>query len=194
MNISRNDPCPCGSGLKFKKCCGAVIPLRTTATLANGHNKLVTAAVTKPQRECGTCTACCEGWAAGNIRGHEMRVGLHCHFLVDKQCTIYAERPVSPCRNFVCGWLADDSPFPEQFRPDQIGVIIIRIRWRDQPAYLLLNAGREPDAALIGWMEAYAMRTNRPFFYSLNGEKIGYGPVEFLQEMMARMARGEAMW
>jgi uncharacterized protein YecA (UPF0149 family) len=22
--IGRNDPCPCGSGSKFKKCCGAV--------------------------------------------------------------------------------------------------------------------------------------------------------------------------
>ena len=22
-NAGRNDPCPCGSGLKFKKCCGA---------------------------------------------------------------------------------------------------------------------------------------------------------------------------
>jgi len=21
--IGRNDPCPCGSGLKYKKCCGA---------------------------------------------------------------------------------------------------------------------------------------------------------------------------
>lgn len=21
--VGRNDPCPCGSGLKFKKCCGA---------------------------------------------------------------------------------------------------------------------------------------------------------------------------
>jgi hypothetical protein len=21
MNIGRNDPCPCGSGLKYKKCC-----------------------------------------------------------------------------------------------------------------------------------------------------------------------------
>jgi SEC-C motif domain protein len=23
MKIGRNDPCPCGSGRKFKKCCGA---------------------------------------------------------------------------------------------------------------------------------------------------------------------------
>lgn len=22
QNVSRNDPCPCGSGKKFKKCCG----------------------------------------------------------------------------------------------------------------------------------------------------------------------------
>ena len=24
--IGRNDPCPCGSGRKFKKCCGAAVP------------------------------------------------------------------------------------------------------------------------------------------------------------------------
>ncbi|MBN2570249.1 MAG: SEC-C domain-containing protein, partial [Deltaproteobacteria bacterium] len=23
IKIGRNDPCPCGSGLKYKKCCGA---------------------------------------------------------------------------------------------------------------------------------------------------------------------------
>ena len=189
MNTGRNELCPCGSGKKFKRCCGEVIPLRAIGAAAPRRD-----AANMVKRECGTCTGCCEGWAAGTIRGHDMYPGMHCHFLVDRQCTIYEARPVSPCRNFVCGWLSDDSPFPEHFRPDQIGVIIIRIRWRDQPAYLLLNAGQEPDAALIGWMEAYAMRTNRPFFYSLNGEKIGYGPVEFLQEMTARMARGEAMW
>lgn len=22
VNVGRNDPCPCGSGKKFKKCCG----------------------------------------------------------------------------------------------------------------------------------------------------------------------------
>ena len=123
-----------------------------------------------------------------------MRAGVHCHFLIDKKCTIYAERPVSPCRNFICGWLADDSPFPAEFRPDRIGVIIIRIRWRGAPAHLLLSAGRDPDAMLIAWMEAFAVRTGQPFFYSLNGEKIGFGPIAFQQEMVARLARGEPMW
>ena len=27
MPVGRNDPCPCGSGKKHKKCCGAVIPI-----------------------------------------------------------------------------------------------------------------------------------------------------------------------
>lgn len=26
MKIGRNDPCPCGSGKKQKKCCGAYVP------------------------------------------------------------------------------------------------------------------------------------------------------------------------
>ena len=35
MDIGRNDPCPCGSGKKFKRCCGAVSltdPMETAAT------------------------------------------------------------------------------------------------------------------------------------------------------------------
>ena len=190
MNTGRNDPCPCGSGRKFKKCCGVVIAVTPVAAALPTRADVAPAT----QRKCASCTACCEGWAAGTIRGFEMHPGLHCHFLVDKKCTIYAERPLSPCRNFVCGWLADDSPFPEEFRPDKIGVIVIRIRWRNEPAYVLLSAGRDPDAALIAWMEEFAMRTGRPFFYSVNGEKTGFGPIEFQQEMVARMARGEAMW
>lgn len=26
MSVGRNDPCPCGSGKKYKKCCGAAMP------------------------------------------------------------------------------------------------------------------------------------------------------------------------
>ncbi|HZQ60983.1 MAG TPA: hypothetical protein VFC24_06515 [Casimicrobiaceae bacterium] len=147
-----------------------------------------------PARACGACTACCEGWAAGEIRGHSMYPGQHCHFLVAGKCTIYDERPVSPCRNFVCGWLGEPESFPEDFRPDRLGVIIVRIRWRDSPAYLLLSAGREPDEELLEWMRAFSKRTRRPFFYEQRGEKLGFGPPEFREDMLARLARGEPMW
>jgi hypothetical protein len=123
-----------------------------------------------------------------------MRPGVPCHFLGQQGCSIYQQRPEQPCRNFVCGWLAPESPFPEHFRPDRLGVIIIRTRWREQPAYLLLSAGRDPDDKLLQWMQALAIRTGRPFFYEQRGEKLGFGPVEFQRDMLARLEHGEPMW
>jgi hypothetical protein len=145
-------------------------------------------------RACGPCTACCEGWAEGEIRGHRMHPGQHCHFLVDGGCTIYEERPQSPCRNFTCGWLMAGSPFPEAFRPDRVGVIVVPMRWRDRPCFVLLSAGRDPDDEMLAWMQAFARATGAPFYYQRHGERLGYGPAAFQQEMVEKLARGEALW
>src|SRR2546427_4982612 len=156
MRVGRNDPCPCGSGQKYKRCCGAVIALRPA------------------RRQCGTCTACCDGWVAGN--------------------TIYAQRPVEPCRNFVCGWLMPDSPFPEEFRPDRLGVMAVPTRWRARPAFILCSAGRDPDERLLEWMREFSSRTGAPFFYEQRGERFGFGPPEFQQEMLRKVENGERLW
>jgi hypothetical protein len=181
MNPGRNDPCPCGSGKKYKKCCGAVIPINAAGESLAG-------------RHCGECTACCDGWVAGTIRGHEMKPGVPCHFVRAGGCSIYEERPVSPCRNFVCGWLAPDSPFPEDFRPDRLGVIVIQVSWRNRPAYLLRSAGRDPDESLLEWMRRFSVRTGCPFFYEQGGEKVGFGPAAFQHDMLQKAERGEPMW
>jgi hypothetical protein len=175
MKPGRNDPCSCGSGAKYKQCCGRVIALA-------------------PARGCGSCTACCDGWMAGTIRGHDMSPGTPCHFRGAGGCTIYDERPDSPCRSFVCAWLAPDSPFPDELRPDRCGVIIANVRWRDQPAYLLRSAGQDPAPALLAAMQRFSMQTGRPFFYEMNGEKLGFGPPLFQQDMLQRAQRGEPMW
>ena len=145
-------------------------------------------------RQCGECTACCQGWAEGEIRGHRMFAGQHCHFLEAGACTIYDERPQSPCRNFVCGWLLPNSPFPESFRPDRVGVIIVPMKWHEQPAFVLLSAGNDPGPQLLQWMQAYARRSGSPFYYQQRGERLGYGPVAFQQEMLEKLQRGEALW
>src|SRR6266568_2361109 len=156
MPIGRNDPCPCGSGKKYKKCCGAVVPLKQVSTHA-------AAAHTAGTRECGACTA-------------------------------YERRPSDPCRNFICGWLQTQSPFPEEFKPDRLGVLIIPVQWREKTAYILRSAGRDPDEALLAWMREFSLRTDRPFFYEQKGERFGFGPREFQVEMLAKLERGERLW
>jgi hypothetical protein len=178
MKPGRNDPCSCGSGSKYKQCCGKVIAVAPAA----------------PARSCGECTACCDGWMAGTIRGHEMRPGTPCHFVGAGGCTIYSERPHSPCRTFICAWMAPGSPFPDALRPDRCGVIIADVRWRDQPAYLLRSAGKDPDAALLAAMRRFSVRTGRPFFYEIGGEKLGFGPPLFQQDMLQRAQSGQPMW
>ena len=178
MRVGRNDPCPCGSGQKYKKCCGAVITLAPE-----------TAA-----RQCGSCTACCDGWVVGTIYGHEMKPGVPCHFRGEGCCTIYEKRPEEPCRKFVCGWLAPGSPFPESFRPDRLGVMIVPTRWRGKPAYILRSAGRDPDESLLGWMRSFSVETGSPFFYEQHGERFGFGPPEFQHEMLVKVESGERLW
>ncbi len=40
--VGRNDPCPCGSGKKFKKCCEPKIPKKKlgNAQILSGTNKM----------------------------------------------------------------------------------------------------------------------------------------------------------
>lgn len=187
MRVGRNDPCPCGSGRKFKRCCGAVVPLQPVAATPPSEAE-------QGGRVCGGCTACCDGWLPGTIYGYEMKPGQPCHFRGTGSCAIYERRPHSPCRTFVCGWLATGSPFPDEFRPDRLGVIIIPTRWRDCRAYILKSAGRDPDAPLLAWVRDFSARTACPFFYECNGERFGFGPREFQLEMLDKLQRGALLW
>jgi hypothetical protein len=146
------------------------------------------------RRECGTCTACCDGWVVGTIHGHDMKPGVPCHFRGEGCCAIYESRPEEPCRSFACGWLLPGSPFPEDFRPDRLGVMIIPIRWRSRAAYILRSAGRDPDERLLGWMQDFSARTGAPFFYERAGERYGFGPEAFRQEMLQKHESGQKLW
>lgn len=186
--IGRNEPCGCGSGRKFKLCCGALQIAAAPSVV------IAPPAGATAQRSCGTCTRCCDGWLEGEIRGHPMFPGQRCHFVTDAGCSIYADRPQSPCRSFVCGWMQPGSALPEAWRPDRIGVIVVPTRWRDAPAMVLVSAGNDPGEDVLAWMRGHALSTGTPFFYAQEGERFGYGPPEFQQEMAARVARGERLW
>ncbi len=182
----RNDPCPCGSGLKYKKCCGrpasAALPGRglSGAQPQQRHHG----------RTCDGCTACCDGWLRIRVYGHDVYPGKPCPFSTGGGCRIYQHRPVEPCRIFVCGWLADGSPFPDAFRPDRLGILIQQAQWRGGLFYVLVPAGRDPDGALIRWMDDLMLRTGTPFLYRVGSDWYGRGPQAFLEEIAERRRRG----
>ena len=204
---ARNEPCSCGSGRKFKHCCGAVIPVHADpepplrAARARSPDYTVHAAAETvhlgravsldAKRSCGTCTACCDGWMTGTVRGHEMKPGIPCHFRGAGCCTIYDERPANPCRSFFCAWRLEGNPFPEFFRPDRLGVIIVARQWRDRLGYELISAGRDPDEHLLNWMREFSTASGSPFLYSIDGYYRAFGVPEFQEDMRARAARGE---
>jgi hypothetical protein len=47
-NVGRNDPCPCGSGKKYKKCCIAMNAQKSTTTWADKDGLHVIAEGEKP--------------------------------------------------------------------------------------------------------------------------------------------------
>jgi hypothetical protein len=196
---ARNELCPCGSGKRYKRCCGALIPIAVAAPVSPPapspavlrERPVDAALVPDPLRSCGSCTACCDGWLTANIRGHEMRVGVPCHFRGKGGCTIYEDRPEDPCRGFHCAWRLSGNPFPESFRPDQLGVIILAKRWRDRIAYYLRPAGRELDASLLEWMRKHSEATGTPFLFEVNGRYRGFGSAEFQKDILDRTSRGE---
>jgi len=67
-------------------------------------------------------------------------------------------------------------------------------RWRARPAFILCSAGRDPDERLLEWMREFSSRTGAPFFYEQRGERFGFGPPEFQQEMLHKVESGERLW
>ena len=110
-------------------------------------------------RSCGECKACCEGWLAGPVVSpqftHVLDVGAPCPAATSKGCAIYESRPTDPCRTFKCGWLVDNSPFPDEYRPDKIGVIIVQIAWKGKRAWILTSGGKEPSEDFLARMRLY---------------------------------------
>jgi len=133
---------------EIKRCCGAVVAINPVSA-AHGA------------RQCGTCTACCDGWVKGTILGHEMKPGQPCHFRGEGCCTIYERRPVDPCRNFICAVAAGGKPVSRGIQADRLGVLIIPVRWRTKTAYIL-RFGRARPGRGAARVDARIQPEDRP--------------------------------
>jgi hypothetical protein len=147
-------------------------------------------------RHCGTCTACCDGWLRITVQGHEVRPGKPCPFSSGHCCTIYATRPQDPCRAFICGWLARNSPLPEWMRPDKADLILLpaNFTWHGQPVDVAVPAGRRPRTKALEWLKAFAADNRRLLLYGVEDEWYAFGPPAFQADMRQRISKGEQLW
>lgn len=147
-------------------------------------------------RDCGACTACCDGWLKITVHGHPVYPGKPCPFSSGHHCTIYETRPQDPCRGFVCGWLARGSPLPDWMRPDRAGVIVLAasFTWRGLSVDVAVpvGAGAKPEA--LKWLTAFGTASGRPLIYRIGEDWYAFGPPAFQTEMQERIGRGEQLW
>ena len=93
----------------------------------------------KPKsRQCGSCSACCRGWLDTEVLGEKLTVGKPCRHVVKQGCSIHETRPQFPCRDFVCGWLFEESPLPDWMRPNHCGAIVFP--WYEWRYFTVVNA------------------------------------------------------
>lgn len=139
------------------------------------------------ERQCGDCTACCEGWLSA--KSLDMKPGRPCAHCTASGCAIYESRPQDPCIDFVCGWLQEGSPLPEDMRPDRSGVIVLfGRRWHDWDVITAVPAGERIPPDSLRWLTDHARQARTPLIFSeylfdggrVSGQKnTGFGPPAF---------------
>lgn len=118
-----------------------------------------------------------------------MYPGRPCRHCTKQGCAIYDSRPEDPCRDFACGWLQNDSPLPEEMRPDKSGVIVLLDRkWEGLNVINAIPVGKSIPEASQRWLMQYAQAVNTPLILTdrivEEGQFVGislrgFGPPEF---------------
>ena len=141
--------------------------------------------MTETKRECGDCTACCEGWLSGVVHDREFYPGMPCHFKGCNGCSIYENRPESPCKTYSCEWLKNDN-VPEWMKPSKSGVIITAKDWThpdgSKQIFLeILEMGKKIDSTVLNWLFQTYLRTQVPMKIQIGGGYNLYGNESFLK-------------
>ena len=138
-------------------------------------------------RQCHPCNQCCKGWLHSEIM--RLKPGSPCKHCTDAGCGIYETRPEHPCRTFLCGWLRDGSPMPEEMRPDLSGVIVMfKRQWMGREVISAMPTGEKIPEDSLEWLKKHAIETGTPLILLENifenGEykgyrQLGFGPSDF---------------
>ncbi len=135
-----------------------------------------------------------------------MYPGKPCHHSTGSGCDDYENRPVDPCRHFVCGWRMEGSPLPDWMKPSNAKVIVLfdQTQWRGVPVDVAVPVGRRIPPRALQWLQQFAQSHGRALLYSEQNVVDGkfsnqqsahaYGPPEFQRDMAERMQSGLPLW
>lgn len=131
-------------------------------------------------RECGSCTKCCEGWLAGEVHGHQFWPGRPCHFQRVGGCAIYEDRPEKPCKSYECQWLINDK-IPNWMKPNEINAIITEKKVEDISYLDVVEAGSVLRSDVLSWLIMHCLNEKLNILYRINGGTNRIGSKEFLE-------------
>jgi len=136
------------------------------------------------KRECDGCTECCQGWLFGSAHGKNFWNGRPCHFVGDRGCTIYKDRPHDPCVTFRCGWLDDTQTFPEWLKPNLSKVIAQKLKTKSGiEFYKIFECGQKIDSTVLNYLVLHALQNSVNMNIQVGGGWSNFGTKEFLNDL-----------
>lgn len=132
-----------------------------------------------PERSCGECTACCEGWLTGEAHGHSFQPGRPCFYL-QNNCGIYETRPENPCQTYKCVWLADSS-LPLWMRPDKSKAIVTEREIEGIKYWDVSECGQTLSSEVLSYLVMWAIDNQTNLQYRINNGPFKIGQKDFLE-------------
>ena len=141
------------------------------------------------ERNCGGCTACCDGWATGEAHGHQFYPGTKCHFVCETGCTIYEDRPEQPCKTFRCLWLRSLA-IPAWMKPNLVNALLVLDTTKTGVSFVTIKEmGQRLDARVLNWaVQAIQRNALANVRYEIDGGWNFLGTKEFLEIMRGTTA------
>jgi len=135
-------------------------------------------------RNCNGCTMCCQGWLWGEAHGKQFWSGRPCHFVAEKGCTIYENRPEVPCVSFRCSWLDEPNIFPEWTKPNLSKILATKQKTKNGISfYKIIECGEKIDSTVLNYLILYSLQNSVNMNIQVGGGWANYGTQEYLADV-----------
>jgi len=140
------------------------------------------------------------------VKGCEAYPGKACPHSTGVGCDDYHNRPVNPCRQFECAWVKSSSHLPDDFRPDESGVLVLdnAFMWEGVYVDVAVPVGKVIPEASLDWLKNYAKQHLKPLVYQQqnpnkrklekNPPTYAFGPPAFQEWVINKINQGQKLW